>query len=44
MIVTIGDNGDYVEALLFSYYTAIIRWGVHRRYVTSAAREGRSYC
>ena len=28
VIVTIGDNRDYIRVLLYSYYTTIIGWGV----------------
>ena len=28
VIVTIGDNRDYIGVLLYSYYTTITGWGV----------------
>ena len=28
VIVTIGDNRDYIRILLYSYYTTITGWGV----------------
>ena len=28
VIVTIGDNRDYIRVLLYSYYTTITGWGV----------------
>ena len=36
VIVTIGDNRDYIRVLLYSYYTTITGWGVitlGRKYV-----------
>ena len=33
VIVTIGDNRDYIRVLLYSYYTTITGWGVHPKHV-----------
>ena len=32
VIVTIGDNRDYIRVLLYAYYTTITGWGVLLRY------------
>ena len=32
VIVTIGDNRDYIRVLLYSYYTTIVGWRVLLRY------------
>ena len=33
VIVTIGDNRDYIRVLLYSYYTTITGWGVLSMYL-----------
>ena len=40
VIVTEGDNRDYIKVLLYSYYTAITGWGVLLRDWTVSAIKG----
>ena len=32
VVVTVGDNRDYIRVLLYSYYTTITGWGVLLNY------------
>ena len=37
VIVTIGENGDNIRVLLYSYYTTITGWGVLLAYIPRSA-------